>query len=76
MTAKVTLQKTTVNVLFTTGTTESGTTKTYAQSLGRISPTNFDAEKAMAIINLLTPCVLYPLNSVTKFDSSVITKEA
>lgn len=73
MAAVTTLNKVSVNVKVNNGTTPTGTVKTLSVSLGSLNKDAFDADKAMAIVRLLEPCLEKALVSVEKVEVSTLT---
>ena len=71
--ANATLKKVSVNVKLDDGTDSDGKQHTVSIALGTLSKDNFDADKALAIINALEPCLTRDLVSVEKVEVSTIT---
>ncbi len=67
-----TLKKVSVNVKLDNGTDALGNVKTVSVNLGNLSVQNFDAAKAMAIVNLLEPCFTKTVYSVEKVEVSTL----
>ena len=68
-----TTSKVSVNVKLNNGTNTNGTPKTLTVSLGSLNKDAFDADKAMAIVELLEPCLEKTINSVEKVEVSTLT---
>ena len=74
MAAVTTPSKVSVSLKLNNGTNpETGAVKTVSISLGSLNKDAFNADKAMAIVGLLTPCLAKPLLSVNKTEASVLT---
>ena len=73
MAVTTTLTKLRVNVKLNNGTKADGTAKTLSISLGTVSKDAFDAAKAMAIANLLEPCLEKTIHSVEQVATSTIS---
>ncbi len=70
-----TLKKVSVNVKLDNGTDSLGNVKTVSVNLGTLSVQNFDAAKAMAIVNLLDRCLVKEVYSVEKVEVSTMVEE-
>ena len=70
-----TTSKVSVNVKMNNGTNTDGTAKTLSLSLGSLNKSAFDADKAMAIVALLEPCLEKTLHSVEKVEVSTLTDD-
>ena len=68
-----TTSKVSVNVKLNNGTNANGTPKALTVSLGALNKDAFDADKAMAIVGLLAPCLEKSLVSVEKVEVSTLT---
>lgn len=75
MAITTTLNSTKVNVKLNNGTNANGTTRTVSFSLGSLNKAAFDADKAMAIVALLEPCLEKTLNSVEKVEVSTLADD-
>lgn len=62
-----------VNVVLSNGTNANGTVKTINLSLGSLDKDAFNADKAMAIIDLLEPCLEKTRLRVEKHETSSLT---
>ena len=67
------VKKVSVNVKLENGTDTSGNIKTVSLSLGTLSKDNFDADKALAVVSLLAPCLNKTVNAVEKVEVSTLT---
>ena len=76
MAVTVTPKSLSVSLKLNNGTTDSGTVKTTSVSLGTMSIANYNADKAMAIVGLLTPCLSKALVRVEKTSIDVLTATA
>lgn len=68
MPATTTTTKISVNVML-----NNGNNKTLSISLGSLNKDAFDADKVMAIVDLLEPCLEKTINSVEKVEVSTLT---
>ena len=59
-----------VSLRLTNGYDDNGNVATIGVSLPAIKITNFDPQKAYNIANLVEPCLLKPIYSVQKFETS------
>ena len=74
MAVTTTVTRLNVYVKLNNGTKTDGTPKPLLSlSLGAIDKTAFDASKAMAIANLLEPCLEKTINTVEKYEVSTIS---
>lgn len=71
--AVVTLKKVTVNLVLNNGTDSQGHVKTVNSSLGNLSETNYDDDKALAVVSALQPCMSKTLVSVQRNDINNLT---
>ena len=71
--ATATLKKVSVNVKLDNGTDAAGNVKTVGVSLGTLSTSGFDANKVMAIVPLLEPCLTKSVYSVEKVEVSTLS---
>ena len=71
--ANTLLQKVSVNIKLNNGTDADGKLRTVSVTLGNLSASNFDADKALAIITALEPCLSKTVNSVNMVQTSTIT---
>ena len=62
-----------VSLKLNNGVSDTGTTKTVSVSLGSMSTTAFDAEKAMNIVAVLSPCLSKELLRVEKTAVDILT---
>ena len=69
-----TVAKISVNVKLNNGTTASGSVKTVSVNLGNLKTTGFNAQKAMNVIDALTPCLDKAVYEVQKVEVSTLTK--
>lgn len=58
------------------GTDSSGNVKTVNLNLGSLSVATWNADKAMAIINAITPCLTKTLHQSTTTEESIMTAGA
>ena len=75
MAAITTLKTVKVTAKLNNGTTASGGIKTANVNLGDLNKSNFDADKAIAIISLLEPCLDKSLYAIEKTEVSSIAEE-
>ena len=76
MAVTVTPKSLSVSLKLNNGTTDSGTIKTSSLSLGSMSTTAFDADKAMNIVAVLSPCLSKALVRVEKTSVDILTATA
>ena len=70
MAATATVKKIACNLLLNNGTTQTGAVKTATISMGTLDKDAFDADKALALVNLITPCLEKSLYECTKVETS------
>lgn len=70
--ANTTLKSVRVNIKLDNGTDSLGNTKTVSQSLGTLSKDRYDADKALAIVDLLEPVYTKSVNSVEEVKTSTL----
>ncbi len=68
-----TLKKVSVSVKLNNGTDSKGHVKTVSISLGNMSETNYDDDKALAVVSTLSPCLSKTIVSVEKSEISTLT---
>lgn len=68
-----TMIKNQCNMKLNNGTDASGNVKTLNQSLGTLSDTAWDATKAMAIVEALTPCLSKSVYEVQHVVTNTLT---
>ena len=68
-------KKISVNVKLDNGTDEKGNVRTVNLGLGNLSLSGFDAEKAMAVVDLIKPCLCHTVYSVEKVEVSELEEE-
>lgn len=73
MAATLYTEKIAVNLLLNNGTTTTGGVRTATVGLGKMSKTGFDADKVLAIVNLLSPCLSKPVHEVVRVATDQIT---
>ncbi len=73
MAATTILQKLAVNLKLNNGSTSTGTIKTVTVSMGKMSKTGFDAEKALAVSRLIAACLEKSVFETVKVETSQIT---
>ena len=71
--ANTLLKKVSVNIKLDNGTDADGKQRTVSVFLGNFSKDNFNADKALAIINALEPCLSKTVYSVDMVQTSTIT---
>lgn len=71
--ANSSIDKITVNVKLENGTDEAGNIKTVSVSLGNLSEDNYNADKALAVVSLLAPCLSKTVSSVEEVTVKTIT---
>lgn len=74
MAVTTTLKKVSVALKVNNGLDAHGSIKTASINLGPLSTANFDAGKAMAIVNLIQPCLENTRHSVEKIEVSTLTE--
>lgn len=62
------LSSVTCNVMLENGTDTSGNIKTVKQSIGKLSKDRWNADKALAIVTALAPCLSKTVNAVHEVD--------
>ena len=62
-----------VSILLDNGTDSQGNVKTVNVQLGNMSETNFDDDKALAVVSALAPCLRKTVISVEKTEVSTLT---
>ncbi|MBQ7154659.1 MAG: hypothetical protein IJR85_03760 [Synergistaceae bacterium] len=75
MAITTTLNKVSVSLKLNNGTSAQGTTKTISISLGSLNKDTFNADKAMAIVELLEPCLDKALVRTEKSEVSILTDD-
>ena len=70
------LKKVSVSIKLDDGTDSQGNPKTVSVSLGSLSKDSFDADKALAIVDALEPCLNKSVSSVEKTEVSTISEAA
>ena len=68
-----TLQKVSVNIKLNNGQDAQGNTKLVSISLGSLSTSGFNADKALTIVGLLEPCLNKTVEAVEKVEVSSLT---
>lgn len=68
-----TIKKISVAVRLDNGTDSQGNVKTVNISLGNMSETNFDSDKALAVVSALGPCLSKTVVSVEKTEIDTLT---
>ena len=71
--ANAELKRVSVNIKVENGTDSEGNVKLTSISLGTLSKDNFNADKALAIVNLLEPVLDNVIASVEKTEVSTLT---
>ena len=71
--ATETLKKVSVNLKLENGTDAEGNMKYVSVSLGTLNKDNFDADKALAVVTVLAPCLSKTVGSVEKTATSTLT---
>lgn len=71
--AAETIKKVACNVMVETGTDAEGNIKTASVSLGTLSKDSWNADKALAIVSALGPCLSKSINSTDKVQTSTIS---
>ena len=71
--ANTALKKVSVNIKLDNGMDSEGNIRTVTISLGSLSKDNFNADKALAVITALEPCLNKEVNTVEKVEVSTIT---
>ena len=74
MAVSSTTDKISVNVKLNNGTS-NGVVKTVTVSLGTLSTTGFDAQKAKNVVNLLGDCLSKPVYTIEKVEVSTLIEE-
>lgn len=68
-----TLKKVSASIRLNNGTDMDGNTLTVGISLGNMNKDTFDADKALAIVGLLEPCLSKAVEAVEKTEVSTIS---
>ncbi len=71
--ANTTLTKVAVQLRLNNGTDSQGNVKTVGLSLGNLSTANYDADKALAVARLLSPCLTKTVSRVQEVKTSTLT---
>lgn len=71
--AVTTRKKVLCNIVVETGTDSEGNLKTANVSLGNLSNSAWDADKALAIVYALGPCLQNTINNVQEVMTSTIS---
>ncbi|MBQ7193721.1 MAG: hypothetical protein IJR98_05065 [Synergistaceae bacterium] len=71
--ATTALKKVSVNVKLNNGTDASGNDKFVNVTLGNLSEENYDADKALAIVTALAPCLSKTVSTVEEVKVSTLT---
>ena len=74
MAVSETTKKISVNVILNTGTS-NGVIQTASFSIGALSSSNYDAQKIMNIVNLLSDCLSKPVYSAEKVEVKTLTED-
>lgn len=75
MAATETVTKVAVNILVNNGTTQTGALKTASISMGAISTSGYDADKAIAIADLISDCLAKDMCELRKVEYSRLLSE-
>lgn len=75
MAATETVTKVAVNILVNNGTTQTGALKTASISMGAISTSGYDADKAIAIADLISDCLTKDMCELRKVEYSRLLSE-
>ena len=73
MAVTTTAKRVSVSLKLNNGVSDKGTTKTVSLGLGTLDKTAYDAQKAMNIVALLTPCLSKELVTVEKTAVDTLT---
>lgn len=68
-----TRKKVVCNVVVETGTDSEGNLRTANVSLGALTKDGWNADKALAIVQALGPCLTYTINNVQEVMTSTIS---
>lgn len=71
--ATATLKKVSVSVKLDNGVDSEGNIKMVSLSLGSMDKDSFNADKALAIVSLLGPCLSKTVEAVEKTEVSTLT---
>lgn len=63
-----------VNILLKNGLTETGNQKTVSISLGNLSISRYDLDKAEAIVTLLEPCLAKTTHQIREVDTNAVVR--
>ena len=74
--ANTTLKKVSVNIKLDNGTDGMGNQRIVSVSLGTLNKDNFDADKVIAVISKLGPCLDKEILAIEKAELSTITASA
>ena len=70
--ATVTTKKISVNIKLNNGVDQQGNMKLVTLSLGKLSLTGYDADKALALVNLLEACLDKSIQEVDEVKVSTL----
>ena len=70
MAARTVTEKIAVNLKLNNGTSQTGSVKTLTVSMGKISLTGFDVDKAAAVAGLIEACLTNSVYEVQKLEYS------
>ena len=73
MAATTVVEKVAVNLKLNNGISPTGAVKTVTVSMGTISDTGFDADKALAVSRLIAACLEKTVYETVKVETSRIT---
>lgn len=73
MATDLTPTKRTATLKLNNGTDSSGNIKTVSLNLGSLDVANWDADKAMAIMNALAPCLKKTVHQRTTTEENIMT---
>lgn len=71
--ATSTANKVSINVKLNDGVDETGSVKTVGVSLGSLSVSGFDADKALEVVNLLGACLTKTVYTVEKTEVTTLS---
>lgn len=69
------LDKVSVKMKLNNGRDEAGNVKTVTSNLGSLDPTGYDAQKAVAVVNALTPLFSKGIHAITEVDEYTLIDE-
>ena len=75
MAVTTTVEKITASMKLIAGTTSTGAQKIVSVSLGTLNKNTWDAQKALTLASTLEAFLLYPLQKLSKAETSSVSDE-